>query len=123
MQDPGPFSGQTSGQTPGQSPVRGASGPSPFGRVWLTCFVALFLLAELLQWLKGFRVPGPVFWVGGGLLAIASNFDRRAGVPFKWFPGSEGTEPPRPPLHAPGSTGGDRAGASPLGHSTETHPK
>ncbi|GAB4354609.1 MAG: hypothetical protein Fur0042_23660 [Cyanophyceae cyanobacterium] len=122
MQDSGPFSGRTSGQ----SPAKGAEfspRPSPFGRVWLTCFVALFLLAELLQWLKGFRVPGPVFWVGGGLLAIASNFDRRAGVPFKWFPELEGAQPPRPPLHAPGSAGGDHAGAAPLGHPTETHPK
>lgn len=119
MQDPGPFSGQTSGQSSGTVPNQ-LVGQSPVGRVWLTCFVVLFLLAELLQWLKGVRVPGPVFWVGGVLLAIASNLDRRAGVPFKWFPAPDADRlgaaaAAAVPLHAPGSTVDDRGGAVPLG--------
>ena len=80
---------------------------TPWGKVWLTCFVVWFLLAELLQWLQGMRVPEPVFWAGGLLLAIASNVEKRAGAPFKWFERAtahaSAARPAAPPLHGPGS--------------------
>lgn len=51
-------------------------------RVWVFCFILLFGLAELLQWLKQFSLPLPIFILGGAFLAIASNYERRAGFPF-----------------------------------------
>ncbi|WP_421658057.1 hypothetical protein [Leptothermofonsia sp. ETS-13] len=51
-------------------------------KVWITCFVALFGAAELLQWFQQFSLPLPVFVVGGVFLAIASNYDKLPNFPF-----------------------------------------
>jgi hypothetical protein len=51
-------------------------------KVWITCFVALFGAAELLQWFQQFSLPLPVFVVGGVFLAIASNYDKLPNLPF-----------------------------------------
>ena len=51
-------------------------------QVWLACFLVLFALSELFQWMKHLSLPLPVFILGGAFLAIASNFDRRASFPF-----------------------------------------
>lgn len=51
-------------------------------RVWFACFFLLFGLSELFQWMKHLSLPLPVFILGGAFLAIASNYDRRAGFPF-----------------------------------------
>lgn len=51
-------------------------------RVWLACFLVLFGLSELFQWMKQISLPLPVFILGGAFLAIASNYDKRAGFPF-----------------------------------------
>ncbi|PSB18654.1 hypothetical protein C7B65_14085 [Phormidesmis priestleyi ULC007] len=51
-------------------------------RVWLACFLVLFGLSELFQWMKQLSLPLPVFILGGAFLAIVSNYDRRAGFPF-----------------------------------------
>ncbi len=42
-------------------------------RVWLTCFVLLFVAVELLQWFQHYILPLPFYGIGGLLLAIASN--------------------------------------------------
>lgn len=51
-------------------------------RVWFSCFLVLFMLSELFQWMKQLSLPLPVFILGGAFLAITSNYDRRAGFPF-----------------------------------------
>lgn len=45
-------------------------------RLWISCFVLLLVLAEIIQQLKALSVPLPVFIVAGGLLAVASNFEQ-----------------------------------------------
>jgi hypothetical protein len=52
-------------------------------KIWIGSFFVLFAIAELFQWLKGFTLPMPVYIVGGALLAIASNYDRRTCFPFE----------------------------------------
>lgn len=54
-------------------------------RVGIVLVVGFFLGAELLQWFQEITLPRPILWVGGLCLAIASNWDRRAGIPFKWL--------------------------------------
>ena len=45
-------------------------------RSWLTIVAILFILIELLQWIKGVILPLPIYVLGGALLAIASNYDK-----------------------------------------------
>lgn len=52
--------------------------------VWLTSCVLLFVLAQVYQSLEHIRLPLPVFILGGVLLAIASNFERQAGLPLRF---------------------------------------
>lgn len=63
----------------------------------LVCFVIFFACSQVFQWASEMTLPLPFFILGGALLAIASNFDRRAGFPFNLlnFPISE--EPPIEP--------------------------
>jgi hypothetical protein len=51
-------------------------------RVWLACFVLLFALAELFDWLKDFSLPLPIYILGGAFLAVASNYDKIVGYYF-----------------------------------------
>jgi hypothetical protein len=51
-------------------------------KVWITCFVVLLGVSELLQWVKQFSLPLPVFILGGAFLAIASNYDKLSHLPF-----------------------------------------
>ncbi|HEY9749308.1 MAG TPA: hypothetical protein V6C63_11550 [Allocoleopsis sp.] len=55
-------------------------------KIWATTFVVLFGLVELYQWVQHFSwtvtLPLPLFILGGAALAIASNYDKRAGLPF-----------------------------------------
>ena len=53
-----------------------------FMKVWIASFVVLFAIAEFYQWLKHFMLPLPIYILGGAFLAIASNYDRKAGFPF-----------------------------------------
>ena len=57
-------------------------------RIWLACFMVMFGLAELFQWMKQLSLPLPVFILGGAFLAIASNYEKRAGFPFNQLPKS-----------------------------------
>ncbi|MDF2388575.1 hypothetical protein JMG10_44560, partial [Nostoc ellipsosporum NOK] len=45
-------------------------------RVWLACFLVLFALAELFDWLQEFNLPLPIYILGGAFLAVASNYDK-----------------------------------------------
>ncbi|MEM1427386.1 MAG: hypothetical protein AAGF75_12650, partial [Cyanobacteria bacterium P01_H01_bin.130] len=54
-------------------------------KVWLPIFIAVFIVAEALQWAQGLALPTPIFVVAGVILAAVSNWDRQAGIPFKWF--------------------------------------
>lgn len=73
-------------------------------KVWLPIFFAIFVLAEAFQWFKALDLPTPIFVGAGVILAIASNWERRAGIPFKWFRAlrlfepSEPYEPPEPAI-------------------------
>jgi hypothetical protein len=48
-------------------------------RVWLACFLVLFALAELFDWLQEFNLPLPIYILGGAFLAVASNYDKIVG--------------------------------------------
>ena len=50
-------------------------------KIWLACFIAMFAVAELFQWLKGVTLPLPIYILGGAFLAIASNYGKRSGLP------------------------------------------
>lgn len=54
-------------------------------RIWLSCFLVLFAIAELYQWAQHLTLPLPIYILGGAFLAIASNANKRLGffVPLK----------------------------------------
>jgi hypothetical protein len=67
----------------------------------LACFVLFFGLSQLFGWMRQFNLPLPIFILGGAFLAIVSNFDRRAGLPFSLIdellaPPSKEIKPPAP---------------------------
>ncbi|MCP6759679.1 MAG: hypothetical protein NHB32_13125 [Fischerella sp. CENA71] len=49
-------------------------------KVWLVCFVVLFALAQLFDWVKGLQLPLPIYILGGAFLAVASNYDKLFGT-------------------------------------------
>ncbi|MEH2329747.1 hypothetical protein [Nostoc sp.] len=51
-------------------------------KVWLACFLVLFALAELFDWLQEFNLPLPIYILGGAFLAVASNYDKIVGSSF-----------------------------------------
>lgn len=51
-------------------------------RVWVACFLVLFALAELFDWVKEFTLPLPIYILGGAFLAVASNYDKLFGFYF-----------------------------------------
>lgn len=51
-------------------------------RVWIVCFILLFGSAQVLEWLQKFSLPLPIFVLGGVFLAIASNYNKLADLPF-----------------------------------------
>ncbi|MER3478215.1 MAG: hypothetical protein C4287_19315, partial [Leptolyngbya sp. ERB_1_2] len=48
----------------------------------ILCFVVFFGLSQAFQWAQELTLPLPFFILGGAILSIASNFDRRAGFPL-----------------------------------------
>jgi hypothetical protein len=67
----------------------------------LACFVLFFGLSQLFGWMRQFNLPLPIFILGGAFLAIVSNFDRRAGLPFSlidevFAPPAKEIKPPAP---------------------------
>ena len=45
-------------------------------KIWLTTCVLLFVLVELVLWVKQFILPLPVYLVAGAFLALASNYEK-----------------------------------------------
>jgi hypothetical protein len=45
-------------------------------KAWLVSVALLFILAEIISWLKNFMLPVPIYILAGAFLAIASNYDR-----------------------------------------------
>ncbi len=54
-------------------------------KVWLSCFIGLFAIAEFYQWAQQVSIPLPFYIFGGAVLAVASNTDKRLGffLPLK----------------------------------------
>jgi hypothetical protein len=52
-------------------------------KIWITCFILLFGMVELFQWLKDLTLPLPVYVVAGVLLAIASNTKHLPSLPLQ----------------------------------------
>ncbi|MBD2596552.1 hypothetical protein BCD64_03005 [Nostoc sp. MBR 210] len=67
-------------------------------RVWIACFVLLFALAELFDWLQEFSLPLPIYILGGAFLAVASNYDKIVGSYFSDTSIAASLETPQPQL-------------------------
>lgn len=67
----------------------------------LVCFILLFGLSQFFQWAQQFTLPLPIFVLGGAFLAIASNFNKRAGLPFSLL--DEFSKPPETSVAKPTS--------------------
>ncbi len=71
-------------------------------KVWIASFLVLFAIAELYQWAKHFTLPLPVYILGGAFLAIASNYEGWASLPFQATEKqSEAIAPPPAPQDTP----------------------
>jgi hypothetical protein len=46
-------------------------------RIWIACFFILFAIAELFDWMKQMSLPLPIYILGGLILAIGSNSNKR----------------------------------------------
>jgi hypothetical protein len=67
-------------------------------QVWLISFLLLFAMAELLQWLRQFSLPLPIFVLGGVCVAIASNYRYLSNLPLQThYENSPTPPPPAPP--------------------------
>ncbi|GAP95427.1 hypothetical protein [Leptolyngbya sp. NIES-2104] len=70
----------------------------------IVCFVLFFLISQVFQWAQEITLPLPFFILSGALLAIASNFDRRAGFPFNLINSPTEAPPVEPPTIAQSTT-------------------
>ncbi|MBW4665433.1 MAG: hypothetical protein KME01_14740 [Chroococcus sp. CMT-3BRIN-NPC107] len=54
-------------------------------KVWLSCFLGLFAIAQLYQWAQNVTVLLPFYILCGAVLAVVSNADKRLGffLPLK----------------------------------------
>jgi hypothetical protein len=73
-------------------------------RVWLVCFLVLFALAELFDWLKAFSLPLPIYILGGAFLAVVSNYDKIVGYYFTDTTINASLEEPQLDLPTPSSS-------------------
>ena len=48
-------------------------------RVWIACFMLLFILAKLFDWVQQVSLPLPVCILGGVFLSLVSNHDKLFG--------------------------------------------
>ena len=67
-------------------------------RVWITCFVLVFGMAEFYQWVRDFTIPLPVFILAGAILAIASNYGKYAGWSFQQHDQAEASQGQSPSI-------------------------
>ncbi len=48
-------------------------------RIWFICFVVLFGLSQLFDWVQQLSLPLPIYILGGAFLAVASNYEKLFG--------------------------------------------
>ena len=48
-------------------------------KVWFICFVVLFALSQLFDWVQQLSLPLPIYILGGAFLAVASNYEKLFG--------------------------------------------
>lgn len=48
-------------------------------RIWFICFVVLFALSQLFDWVQQLSLPLPIYILGGAFLAVASNYAKLFG--------------------------------------------
>ncbi|QXE23405.1 hypothetical protein B6N60_02095 [Richelia sinica FACHB-800] len=72
-------------------------------KVWLACFLLLFALAELFDWMQGFSFPLPIYILGGAFLAVASNYEKIVGSYFSDVSGTTTAKPAQLDSTTPGS--------------------
>ncbi|NJN31594.1 MAG: hypothetical protein HC824_15100 [Synechococcales cyanobacterium RM1_1_8] len=51
-------------------------------QIWVASFIVFFVLSQFFDWLRQAVFPWPVLVLGGVILAIASNYDKRHSFPF-----------------------------------------
>lgn len=51
-------------------------------QVWIASVIIIFALSQFWTWLQGLEYSSPVLALGGLLLALISNYDKRASLPF-----------------------------------------
>ena len=66
-------------------------------RVWIACFVVLFAIAQLFDWIQQFSLPLPICILGGAFLAVASNYEKLFGSSLRETLGAV-IEPSNEPL-------------------------
>ena len=59
-------------------------------KAWLVSVGLLFVLVEILSWVKNFILPLPIYILAGAFIAIASNYDKGIMTVF----GSESNREP-----------------------------
>jgi hypothetical protein len=64
--------------------------------IWVVLFFVLFGGMQLFQWVEGLALPMPFFMAAGILLAIASNADKKAGLPWRSLDLLGGRSPAKP---------------------------
>lgn len=67
-------------------------------RIWFACFLVLFAIAELLDWVQHLQLPLPIYILGGAFLAIASNYNKLASL---WREPSAPPPPVMPSVNPP----------------------
>ncbi|MEA5597167.1 hypothetical protein [Rivularia sp. UHCC 0363] len=61
-------------------------------RIWFICFVVLFALAQLFDWVRQFSLPLPIYILGGAFLAVASNYEKLFGSSLSELSGETFTQ-------------------------------
>ncbi len=61
-------------------------------RIWFICFVVLFALSQLFDWVQQLSLPLPIYILGGAFLAVASNYEKLFGSYLGEYSGENNTQ-------------------------------
>ncbi len=61
-------------------------------RIWFICFVVLFGLSQLFDWIQQISLPLPIYILGGAFLAVASNYEKLFGSYLGEYSGENNTQ-------------------------------
>ncbi len=61
-------------------------------RIWFICFVVLFALSQLFDWVQQLYLPLPIYILGGAFLAVASNYEKLFGSYLGEYSGENNTQ-------------------------------